>query len=158
MRSRAGAASAGRWSTGAASTRTRRSANSWRAWRSVRSPRGRIVPGRPEHTDDYEKVVHGLALFEGSCRSCTARSEAMDEDWYVAERMIRSRVAEAQARARFAALLGQSNEHSRSKSFGMQFVDLGRSLVNKLRWSSGKHTPDASGASQERRHSHAPWT
>jgi hypothetical protein len=48
-RLRARPASAEPWSTGAASTRTRRSANSWRAWRSDQPSRLAVVIGRPEH-------------------------------------------------------------------------------------------------------------
>jgi hypothetical protein len=37
----------------------------------------------------------------------------MDEDWYVVDKMIRSRVAEAQARARWAALRFEVTERER---------------------------------------------
>ena len=58
----------------------------------------------------------------------------MDGDWYVVETMIRSRVADAQARARWAALLDQSTEPSRrSKRTRSWFVDLRRALVDGLR-------------------------
>ena len=58
----------------------------------------------------------------------------MDEDWYVAEKMIQARVTEAQARARVAALFSESNECSGSKSLGTRLAALGRSLVHKLWW------------------------
>jgi len=57
----------------------------------------------------------------------------MDADWYVVEKMIHARLADAQARARCAALLDRSNEHPRqSKSITSQFVGLWRSLLNEL--------------------------
>jgi len=57
----------------------------------------------------------------------------MDADWYVVETMIRSRLAEAQARARFAALRGEPDERSRQANrIAGPFIDLGRSLVNGL--------------------------
>ena len=63
----------------------------------------------------------------------------MDGDWYVVEKMIRSRVAEAQARARWAALLDQSAEPSRqSNRTRSRFVHLGRALVDGL-WSELAH-------------------
>jgi len=58
----------------------------------------------------------------------------MDADWYVVEKMIHARLADAQARARFAALLDGSNEPPpQSKSVTSQFVDLCRSLLNRQR-------------------------
>lgn len=58
----------------------------------------------------------------------------MDADWYVVEKMIHARLAEAQRRARFVALPDRWNEHPRqSKSITSQFVDLCRSLLNGLR-------------------------
>ena len=57
----------------------------------------------------------------------------MDGDWYVVETMIRSRLAEAQARARFAALRGEPNERSpQANTIASWCIDLGRSLVNGL--------------------------
>ena len=58
----------------------------------------------------------------------------MDADCYVAEYMIRDRLAEVRARARVAALLRQSNERSRrSNGIGSRLIDLGRSLVKGAR-------------------------
>jgi len=80
----------------------------------------------------------------------------MDADWYVTEKMIRSRVTEAQARARFAALLGQSNESSRSKSVEGRLVALGRSLANKLRSEFSKARVRCVGRQPRTGHRHAP--
>lgn len=58
----------------------------------------------------------------------------MDGDWYVIETMIRARVAEARARAQWAALVDLSAEPSqRSSHTRRRFVDLGRALVDGLR-------------------------
>ncbi len=57
----------------------------------------------------------------------------MDGDWYVVEKMIHARLAEAHTRARFVALLVRSNEHPQSKRITSQFVDLCRSLLNRQR-------------------------
>jgi len=59
---------------------------------------------------------------------------SLDADWYVVEKMISARLAEAQTRARFVALLDRSNEQPRQlKSITSQVVDLCRSLLNRLR-------------------------
>jgi len=58
----------------------------------------------------------------------------MDGDWYVVETMVRSRLAEAQARARLAALHSQPHERSRqANSIASRFINRGRSLLNGLR-------------------------
>ena len=56
----------------------------------------------------------------------------MDPDVYLAEHMIRERLARARARAELAALLGELNQSSRGKSgLGRRLVELCRSLVNR---------------------------
>jgi hypothetical protein len=63
-----------------------------------------------------------------------AREELMDGDVYFAEHIIRDRLAEARARAKFAALHGEANQGSpRAGGFGHRLVELGRSLVKQAR-------------------------
>ena len=58
----------------------------------------------------------------------------MDADWYVVEKMIQARRAEAHTRARFVALPDRSTEHPRqSQSITSQLVDLCRSLLTGRR-------------------------
>ena len=55
----------------------------------------------------------------------------MDGDVYVAEYIIRERLAAARARAKFAALRGEAKQDSkRANGFWHQLLDVGRSLVN----------------------------
>ena len=56
----------------------------------------------------------------------------MYADVYVAEHIIRDRLAAARARAEFAALLGEPNQGSRRASgFGHRLLEIGRSLVRR---------------------------
>ena len=63
----------------------------------------------------------------------------MDANSYIVEQMIRDRLIEAQAAARYAALLRQSKGRSgRTNGVGRRLVDVGRSLVNAARaWTFG---------------------
>lgn len=74
----------------------------------------------------------------------------MDAYCYLIEHMIRDRIADARASARFAALRSQSNARSRhSNDSGRRLIALGRSLRKGARkmafalsraWPSGTHT------------------
>jgi len=65
----------------------------------------------------------------------------MDGDVYFAEHIIRDRLAEARARAQFAALRGEANQGSpRASGLGHRLVELGRSLVNRRGRSRGHST------------------
>jgi hypothetical protein len=56
----------------------------------------------------------------------------MDIDVYLAEYIIRDRLAEARARAEFAAVLGEPNQSAHRRSgFGHRLFELGRSLVKR---------------------------
>ncbi len=55
----------------------------------------------------------------------------MDAEFYVAEIMARSRIAEAQARAEIARLLHQSKESSKPHDLGRRLIETGRSLVKR---------------------------
>ena len=58
----------------------------------------------------------------------------MDADCYVIEQMIRERLADARASARWADVLRQSKERSRrSNRIRSLLIDVGRSLVNGAR-------------------------
>ena len=64
----------------------------------------------------------------------------MYADVYFAEHIIRERLAEARARAEFAALLGETNQGwPRASGFGHRLLELGRSLVNRR----GRRAADA---------------
>ena len=56
----------------------------------------------------------------------------MDADVYWAEHMIRDRLADARARAEFAALLGEPNPRSLpANGLGRRLLELGRSLITR---------------------------
>jgi hypothetical protein len=72
----------------------------------------------------------------------------MDADVYFAEHIIRDRLAEARARAKFAALLGEPHQGSlRARGFGHRLLELGRSLVKRHgRKAAGSRRPLGGGA------------
>ena len=75
-------------------------------------------------------LASDLALLAGR-HTGRGRSEAMDADWYVAEHIIRERIANAAARATVFAMLRESAP--RRRGVARRFTDLGRSLVEAAR-------------------------
>src|SRR5262249_49798798 len=96
------------------------------------SPGGLNMTSRPGPTTN-RTLAHRLAPFEGSMPRCAARSEAMDGELYVAEYMMRDRIAEMRASADVARLLRQSTERSQRDSVGSRLLETGRSLVKTAR-------------------------
>jgi hypothetical protein len=81
----------------------------------------------------------------------------MEADDYIVEHIVRSRVAEARARAEFAALLGQSEQGAtRAKGIGRRLIELGRSLVKAARTEAPRlsvHRPNGPYSAVARRRS-----
>ena len=57
----------------------------------------------------------------------------MDAELYVAEHMVRDRIAEMRASAEIARLLRQSTQRSPRYSVGIQLLETGRSLLTTAR-------------------------
>ena len=57
----------------------------------------------------------------------------MDMDCYLAEKMMRERMADARASAEVARLLRDSNERSGRSGVGARFIEAGRSLAKMAR-------------------------
>ena len=57
----------------------------------------------------------------------------MDGELYVAEHMMRDRIADLRASAEVARLLRESNERSGRYGVGDRFVEIGRSLLRRAR-------------------------
>ena len=57
----------------------------------------------------------------------------MDAECYLAERMMRDRIAEVQASAELARLLRESNEHRRRCGIGGRLIETDRSLGTTAR-------------------------
>ena len=75
----------------------------------------------------------------------------MDADGYVVEHIIRDRLAEARARAEFAALHYQSHGGSPDvKGIGHRLIEFGRSLVRRRGLKRSKSTSGATGLSAPR--------
>ena len=72
----------------------------------------------------------------------------MDADVYVAEYIIRERLADARARAKCAALRGEANQDSQpTRGFWRRLLEIGRSFVKKhKRRAAGARRPLGGGA------------